>query len=173
MTQTTRNIIIFVAAFIIMGGLLATINLETTDRTDLATLANRVQNGEVTSLVISGDEVEAEFADGSTNKVMKESGDSLSTIFSNYGVDPEKLRSIPTEVKEPSGFSYWASLIIPSLLPILLLVVLFWFFFRQVQGQNNKAMQFGQSAGHEIQKDGKDKVTFKDVAGVKEAKEEL
>jgi cell division protease FtsH len=173
MTQTTRNIIIFIAAFIIMGGLLATINLETTDRTDLATLATRVQNDEVTSLVISGNEVEAEFSDGSTNTVMKEPGDSLSTIFSNYGVDAEKLRSIPTEVKEPSGFSYWASLIIPNLLPILLLVVLFWFFFRQVQGQNNKAMQFGQSPGHEIQKDGKDKITFKDVAGVREAKEEL
>ena len=173
MTQTTRNIIIFIAAFIIMGGLLATMNMETANRTDLATLANRVQNGEVASLIISGNEVEAKFTDGSTNKVMKESGDSLSTIFNNYGVDPDRLRSIPTEVKEPSGFAYWASLIIPNLLPILLLVVLFWFFFRQVQGQNNKAMQFGQSAGHEIQKDAKDKITFKDVAGVREAKEEL
>ena len=173
MTQTTRNIIIFIAAFVIMGGLLATMNLETTDHTDLATLATRVQNGEVTSLVIRGDEVEATFKDGSTNKVTKESGDSLSTVFSNYGVDPQKLREIPTEVKEPSGLSYWASLIIPNLLPILLLGVLFWFIFRQVQGQNNKAMQFGQSAGHEIQKDAKDKVTFKDVAGVREAKEEL
>ncbi len=173
MTQTTRNIIIFIAAFIIMGGLLATMNLETTDHTDLATLATRVQNGDVASLVIRGDEVEATFKDGSTNKVTKESGDSLSTVFSNYGVDPQKLREIPTEVKEPSGLSYWASLIIPNLLPILLLGVLFWFIFRQVQGQNNKAMQFGQSAGHEIQKDAKDKVTFKDVAGVREAKEEL
>ncbi len=173
MSQTTRNIIIFIAAFIIMGGLLATMNLEQKDRTDLATLAARVEQNEVTSLSISGDEVEAVFKDGSKTIVMKEPGDSLSTIFSNYGVDPQKLREIPTEVKEPSGFNYWAALIIPNLLPILLLIVLFWFFFRQVQGQNNRAMQFGQSAGHEIQKDGKDKITFKDVAGVKEAKEEL
>ncbi len=173
MSQTTRNIIIFVTAFIIMGGLLATMNLETTETTDLATLATSVQNDEISSLTVSGNEVEAEFQDGSVKTVMKEPGDSLSTIFSNYGVDPEKLRSIPTEVKEPSGFSYWASLIVPNLLPILLLVVLFWFFFRQIQGQSNRAMQFGQSAGHEINKDTKDKVSFKDVAGVNEAKEEL
>ncbi len=173
MSQTTRNIIIFITAFLIMGGLLATMNMETKDRTDLATLASRIERNEVESLSISGDEVEAVFKDGTKNIVIKEPGDSLSTIFSNYGVDPQKLREIPTEVKEPSGLGYWATLIIPNLLPIILLIVLFWFFFRQVQGQNNRALQFGQSAGHEVSKDAKDKITFKDVAGVKEAKEEL
>ncbi len=173
MSQTTRNIIIFIAAFVIMGGLLATMNLETQETMDLATLANKVQNQEVTSLTIEGDEVTAQFQDGNTSVIMKETGTSLTTVFADYGVDPEKLRAIPTEVKQPSGFTYWASLIIPNLLPILLLIVIFWFFFRQVQGQSNKAMQFGQSSGREIQKDSKDKITFQDVAGVKEAKEEL
>ncbi|MFZ6015304.1 MAG: ATP-dependent zinc metalloprotease FtsH [Patescibacteria group bacterium] len=173
MSQTTRNIIIFTASVIVLGAILASLNIEPQQNTDIATLATKVEQGEVANLIIRGDEVEAAFKDGSTNTIVKEPGDSLSTVFSNYGVDPEKLRNIPTEVKEPSGFNYWASLIIPNLLPILLLLVIFWFFFRQVQGQNNRAMQFGQSAGHEIQKDNKDKISFKDVAGVKEAKEEL
>jgi len=173
MSQTTRNIIIFVVALLLMGGLLATLNLQTTKKTDLATLAAEVQKGNVTSLTVSGNRVDAVYKDGSKTQTSKDPSDSLSTEFKNYGVDADKLRAVPTEVKEPEGFAYWASLIVPNLLPILLLLVVLWFFFRQVQGQNNRAMQFGQSAGHEIPKDAKDKVTFKDVAGVREAKHEL
>ncbi|MBU2566806.1 ATP-dependent zinc metalloprotease FtsH [Patescibacteria group bacterium] len=158
---------------VIMGVILATLNMQTVEHTDIASLSTKVEQGDVKSLVIRGDEVEATYQDDTKNIVVKEPGDSLSTVFKNYGVDPEKLRAIPTEIKEPSGFSYWASLIVPNLLPILLLLVVFWFFFRQVQGQNNRAMQFGQSAGHELPKDSKEKVTFNDVAGVKEAKYEL
>jgi len=173
MNQTVRNILLFIGAMVIMGVILATLNMQTVEHTDIASLSTKVEQGDVKSLVIRGDEVEATYQDDTKNIVVKEPGDSLSTVFKNYGVDPEKLRAIPTEIKEPSGFSYWASLIVPNLLPILLLLVVFWFFFRQVQGQNNRAMQFGQSAGHELPKDSKEKVTFNDVAGVKEAKYEL
>jgi len=173
MSQTVRNIIIFVVALLLMGGLLATLNMETVKKTDIATLAAEVQKGNITGLTVRGDEVEAIYKDGSKTKTTKEPSDSLSTVFKNYGVDAEKLRTIPTDIKGAEGFAYWMTLIIPNLLPILLLLVVMWFFFRQIQGQNNRAMQFGQSAGHEIPKDAKDKVTFKDVAGVREAKHEL
>ena len=173
MNQTVRNILLFIGAMVVLGAILATLNMQTVEHTDIATLANKVEQGDVKSLVIRGDEVEATYKDDSKNIVVKEPSDSLSTVFKNYGVDPAILRDIPTQVKEPSGFSYWASLIVPNLLPILLLLVVFWFFFRQVQGQNNRAMQFGQFAGKEVPKDNKEKVTFKDIAGVQEAKNEL
>lgn len=173
MNQTIRNIIIFTISMIIIGAILATASLDTEKRTDIATLANDVQQGKITNLEIRGTTVEATYENGDKIMAEKEPGDSLATIFNNYGVDSQTMRSIPTEIKEPGGFTYWASLIIPNLLPILLLLGIMWFFFRQVQGQNSKAMSFGQFAGHEIPKDAKNKVTFKDVAGVKEAKHEL
>ncbi len=173
MNQTVRNIIIFAVSMVILGAILATASLDSTKRTDIATLAGEVQKGNVASLVIRGNEVEATYKDGSKTKAEKEPGDSLPTVFKNYGVDAERMRVIPTEIKEASGFSYWVSLLAPTILPLILLVAIMWFFLRQVQGQNNKALSFGQNAGHEISKDAKDKVTFKDVAGVKEAKHEL
>ncbi len=173
MSQTVRNIIIFVVALVVMGGILATLNIDTVKKTDIASLATEVQKGNITQLTISGDIVTAKYKDGTTTETTKESTDSLTTVLKDYGIDPAVARAIPTEVKAPGGFGYWAALIAPNLIAIGLLLVVMWFFFRQVQGQNNKAMSFGQSAGHEMARDGKDKVTFKDVAGVKEAKHEL
>ena len=59
------------------------------------------------------------------------------------------------------------------LLPFLLIAAFFWFMFRQAQGANRSAMGFGQSKAREMKPGGKTKITFKDVAGVREAKEEL
>jgi len=173
MNPTLRNALIFIGAILLTGVVLASMTLENAKKTDIATLANDVQNGNVTKLVVSGNEVTVTYKDNTQARTQKEEGDSLPTVLKNYGVDTEKTRAIPTEVKEPSGWSYWLSILIPNFLPIVLLVLVMWFFFRQVQGQNNRAMQFGQMAGHEIPKDAKDKITFKDVAGVKEAKHEL
>ena len=73
------------------------------------------------------------------------------------------------EAEKPS----YLSLILVNLLPILLIGFLLWFFmFRQVQGSNNRAMSFGKSRARLLTKEDV-KVTFKDVEGCKEAKEEL
>src|SRR6185369_2025215 len=75
-------------------------------------------------------------------------------------------------IKEPSAGEYFVHSILPTLLPLLLLVLIFWFMIRQLQGSNAKAMSFGQSSAREVDQT-KNKLTFADVAGVKEAKEEL
>ena len=73
------------------------------------------------------------------------------------------------EENKPSYFS----IILVNLLPILAIGFLLWFFmFRQVQGSNNRAMSFGKSRARLLTKEDV-KVTFKDVEGCKEAKEEL
>jgi len=67
--------------------------------------------------------------------------------------------------------SIWPTLLI-SWLPILLLVLLFFFFMRQLQAGGGKAMTFGKSKA-KLLSDGHDTVTFKRVAGIEEAKEEV
>jgi cell division protease FtsH len=76
-------------------------------------------------------------------------------------------------VKKESGWRYWLANLAPYLFPFILIGGLIYFMSRQVQGVNNRAMGFGQSAAKQNKPDEQSKTTFKDVAGAREAKEEL
>lgn len=173
MNKQLRTILLFLAALFVVGAILATIEIKEPKTIDVATLAKNVEDGQVKKVLVEGTKITVTLADGSEVRATKEERDSFSGLMSNYGVNPEKARAVETVIKEHSGAAYWAGIIIPNVLPILLLVGLMWFFLRQLQGQNNRAMSFGQSTARELGKDEKDRVTFKDVAGCKEAKEEL
>ena len=67
----------------------------------------------------------------------------------------------------------WWSMIIPNILPILILVGLWFFLINQMQSSGNKAISFGKNRARLYTAEGKSKVTFDDVAGADEAKEEL
>ena len=173
MNKNLRTILLFAAALVLVGTILALINTTPPKTIDAATLAANVQNEQVDTVTIEGSKMTVKQKDGSTVIVTKETTDSFSALMKNYGVDAEKARAVKAEVKEPSGAAYWAGIILPNLLPLVFLFALMWFLFRQIQGQNARAMSFGHSTAREIQKGAKDRVTFKDVAGAKEAKEEL
>ncbi|MCG2695552.1 ATP-dependent zinc metalloprotease FtsH [Candidatus Parcubacteria bacterium] len=125
------------------------------------------------SIVIEGDELKVSLTSGESETVKKEIGETLSELLNNFGVEKEKLANIKIEVKDESGLDFWLTSILPFLLPFLLIGLFIYFMMRGVQGANSRAMMFGQSQAKEFSKDTKEKTTFKDVAGVKEAKEEL
>lgn len=172
MNKTLRNILLVVGALVLVMAALATMSLETPKTLDVATFASRVERGEVKELVVEGNKIKATFTDDSTAEIDKEPTISISELLANYGVSAERIRATPTTIKEPSGAGYWAGIFVQAFLPIILIFGLMLFFFRQVQGQNNRALSFGQSTARETPK-GKEKVTFADVAGVREAKQEL
>ena len=172
MNTTLRNILLIVGAILLVGAGLSLINLEPKNQLDLAGFANAAKNGQVSEIVVRGNRMEVTLKDGTKSIVDKEDSVSVSELLTNYGVDEATARGIKTTVKENSGFAYWGSLALQTLLPLVVLFALMMFFFRQVQGQNNRAMSFGQSTARETGK-GKEKVTFVDVAGVREAKQEL
>jgi cell division protease FtsH len=149
------------------------VNVENTKKIDISVLASDVQDGKVKDIMVDGTKVNVTLTDGSKVESTKEPVESLSEVLKNYGVDAEKTRAVPIQIKDAEGVGYWVSVLAQNVLPFILILVVMWFFLRQVQGQNNKAMMFGQSGAREMPKDGKNPVTFKDVAGVKEAKEEL
>ncbi|HAT68126.1 MAG TPA: cell division protein FtsH [Candidatus Yonathbacteria bacterium] len=140
----------------------------------ISKIAQDISAGAVKSISVEGGMVNAEYMDGSKRKSKKEVDASLSQTLVNYGVSPEELATVAIEVKSESGFGYWALNLLPFLLPILLIVFFFWFLSRQVKGAGMQAFSFGQSKARIIDpNDAGQKVTFKDVAGAKEAKEEL
>ncbi|MFH1946547.1 MAG: ATP-dependent zinc metalloprotease FtsH [Candidatus Magasanikbacteria bacterium] len=144
------------------------------EKVGVNTLVQSINYEQVKEVEVRGDFLLATlFDEDKVLEVKKEPGQSFAELMSDYGVESEKLQKVNLLVKEETGFNYWASLILPAMLPILLIIGIIWFMSRQMQGMNNKAMGFGQSQAKQSKPEDKDKKTFKDVAGAKEAKEEL
>ena len=92
----------------------------------------------------------------------------------NYGVSAEQLAKVSVDIKSPSGSSVWLGTVLPLALPILIIVFFFWMAARQVKKSNFQSLTFGKTQARVIEPDDKKKkVSFKDVAGSHEAKEEL
>src|ERR1035437_3237085 len=140
----------------------------------ISDVAKLVIDGNVEIIEVSGSDINVTFKDGSKGKAKKELESSLSTTLFNYGVTPVELAATPIEIKDQTGFGYWLLNILPFLLPVVIIVFFAWMLTRQVKGQGMQAFTFGQSKARITDPDDKNnKVTFKDVAGAKEAKEEL
>ena len=137
-------------------------------------LARSVSSGEVKKILVEGENLTITYQNDEIKKAKKEAESSLSQTLFNYGVKSEMLANTEIEVKNESGFGYWLINILPFLLPILFVVFFFWYLSRQVKGAGMQAFTFGQSKARITDPNDKNnKVTFKDVAGCKEAKEEL
>jgi len=141
---------------------------------NISDVARGITEGTVEKIEVLGSEINITFKDGIKAKAKKEVESSLSETLFNYGVTPLELSSAPIEIKSESGFAYWLLNIMPFLLPVLIIVFFIWMLTRQVKGQGMQAFTFGQSKARITDpNDINNKVTFKDVAGAKEAKEEL
>ncbi|HBK35183.1 TPA: cell division protein FtsH [Candidatus Uhrbacteria bacterium] len=174
MKPLSKNIIISLLAILALVAIFSTYTLNTDQPEEISfgTLVEELQRGEISLVEIEGDAISVTLQDGALQKTQKESDVSLSESLINYGVSAEELKTANLTVKNKSGRAYFLGIILPSLLPLLLFIVIFWFMIKQMQGANKNAMSFGQSGAREV-KDKKQKVTFKDAAGAKEAKEEL
>jgi len=166
-----KNIVWIIAAVVVVALLMSTVNFDTTQTIDISEFIERVKTGDVRDVAVNGQELTATFQDETKALIIKESAESFAEMLRNYDVPAEQIAALNVKIEETEND--WFALLLPGLLPLLLLIVIFYFFFRQIQGQNTKAMSFGEAHARETPRAKKDKITFKDVAGVKEAKEEL
>ena len=140
----------------------------------LSDLVGKINGGEVIKIVVRDSDLDITLKDNTELKSKKENEAALSETFKNYGVAEDKLRAVALGVENPDGALYWVGVSLPFLLPFLLIVAFFWLTARQVQRANIQAFTFGQSRARIIYpNNAKERVLFKDVAGAKEAKEEL
>ena len=175
MKNLVKNFLIFFIIFIMIAALFSAYGSGGVEPeiVGIHALINQINNDEVSSVFVEGSELKITLKNGQEEVVKKEPGQSFTELLENFGVEKEKMSSLSIEVKEESGLNFWMAAILPFLLPFLLIAVFIFFMMRSVQGANTRAMMFGQSQAKEFSKDTKNKVTYKDVAGVKEAKEEL
>jgi cell division protease FtsH len=142
----------------------------------ISDIALRITNEpeSIKSLTIQGDKIELTTTEDEVFKSKKEHEIALSEALLNYGVTEADLGTIPLEVKKESQLEYIAFNILPIILPILFILIFIWFISSSVKGAGMQAFSFGQSKAKIIDpKDKKNRITFDDVAGAREAKEEL
>ncbi len=136
-------------------------------------VATEIKKGNVTRIVKDEDTLNITLANDEQRISTKESGTSLIDQLIAYGVTGEDLdaSSISIEIQQPSP---WLNILsfLGYILPFIIVGAAFFFIFRQAQGSNNAAMSFGKSRARMFTGD-HPKVTFADVAGVDESKEEL
>ena len=171
-----KNFFIYLSVFFII--LLAfsffTVGQKQPQAIDVTTLVSQIENGQIKSIDIASDQLSVTKIDGGQETLQKESSESLSTLLKNYAVSPEAMKKVAVTVKsETGGWQFWAATLLPIIIPMIVILAVVWFMFRSASGANNKAMSFGQSGARQFNPDKDNKVTFKDVAGVKEAKQEL
>ncbi|MCB9809319.1 ATP-dependent zinc metalloprotease FtsH [Candidatus Nomurabacteria bacterium] len=148
---------------------------KTEKQISLSEVALLVNSGEVDHLIVKGDKLELTLADeDATKKIsMKESQASLVETLADYGVTPEVLSTLDLEIKDANASpGVWVLRILQALVPLLVLGVIIWFLFGQSKNGPMKAFNFGQTRARVTDPD-KQRITFKDVAGNENAKQEL
>jgi cell division protease FtsH len=166
MNGRTRNII-YLVILLVLG--IAFYNLFS-QRARLSTQATisdvvaAVSEGKVSDIEVAGNLVQARLKDGATISAYKEADAKLT----DYGITSDKVK---IEVKNPDRGALFSA-ILSIVLPFLLVGGLIYFMMRQAAGQNLRALSFGKSQARLIMGGGK-RITFRDVAGAEEAKQEL
>jgi cell division protease FtsH len=147
---------------------------ESADQVGLNVLASQVREGKVKSLVVQGENVTIIPVDGSRTYTRKEEDESLFDTLRALGVSQEQLENLPMQVEStPNTGALFSWLMM--LLPMLLIFGFFIFIMRQAGGGGgqNRAMQFGRSRARKMEGGDRPTVTFNDVAGAEESKQEL
>ncbi|HCS38247.1 MAG: ATP-dependent zinc metalloprotease FtsH [Anaerolineaceae bacterium] len=178
MKPRSQSYVIYVLLFIAIIVLIV-FNLNKTNAADtvlsINQLAEQIQKGNISRVVEEENKITVYYADGITEKtVVKETEATLVEQLLALGVTSEQLTptsGIKIEVKAPSAMAGILNAAF-YILPFLLLAGAFFFIFRQAQGSNNAAMSFGKSRARMFTGD-HPTVTFADVAGIDESKEEL
>ncbi len=176
-SNRTQSFIIYFLLLVAIGAMLYVgFRQDTTSAQPLTIneVAKAIQSGTVARVIIENDDtIHIVYKSGKEADSHKETSATLVDQLISLGVTPQQLSSdnVKIEVKPPSQ---WAGILSSLLyiLPVIFMAGVLWFIFRQAQGSNNAAMAFGKSRARMFSGE-HPTVTFEDVAGVEESKQEL
>jgi cell division protease FtsH len=165
MNNVYKNLMLWFVIALIMVVLFNFFNTTTTTREKISytEFIENVESGHVKSVTIKANTVEGEFKDGKAFETVTPDDPELVKIL--------RQNKVQIYAKQPEHNPWYLQLLI-SWLPFLLLIGIWIFFMKQMQGAGGKAFSFGKSRAKLLTHD-QQKITFKDVAGIDEAKEEL
>src|ERR671926_8183 len=177
-TKWLRNSFVYLIILVAIIALFFTVVQQggTTDVKPIALndLAQRIERGSIKSIEVTDDRVVATASTPGApdQKFTTRTGrDNFLDAMHNFGVTPDELANVTYTVKDPPQISNWLGILV-NLLPLIFFGAILLFMMRQAQGSNNQALSFGKSRARMFMGN-KPTITFQDVAGVEEAKQEL
>jgi cell division protease FtsH len=166
---------VFYVVLALLVGLFFFLQLfSTRDRAEVISLkevADYARQDRIDKIQVQEDDLEVTLKGGALKVSRKESGVGIGETLRNMGVPEESVSRITITIDRPSRWGNWIN-VLATLLPLVLIGLFFFIILRQAQGAGNQAMNFGKSRARMFTGD-KPTITFDDVAGADEAKEEL
>ncbi|MFO0702793.1 MAG: ATP-dependent zinc metalloprotease FtsH [Candidatus Andersenbacteria bacterium] len=175
-TGLYRNLIISTLVFAAIVAAFGLFRLPSTpsESITISKLAGEVKGGQVQRVTVRGTDLAIDLKDGSHQTAEKETDAALPAQLAGLGVPAEKISAVEFKVENEAGMTFFLGTVLPFLVPFVLVAGFVWFTLRSVQSGNKRALSFGQSRAREVApEDAARRVRFKDVAGMREAKEEL
>jgi cell division protease FtsH len=168
-----RGAVIYLLILFVIGFVLLRVipMADSQQEVSLSKVVADIGSGQVKGIVVRGNALTVAYRNGETVLSRKEEGIDLTESLNALGVDPVALDGVDIKVEPASAWGQILA-VAGSFLPLVLVAVLFLFLMRQAQGTNNQALAFGKSRARVFSGE-KPTITFDDVAGVDEAKQEL
>jgi cell division protease FtsH len=175
-TKWLRNsfiyLLILVAAVALFLSIFPSSGGSETSEMKISEVVRLAKQNQIRSITVEGDTLTVErVASQERSRVRMPPNTDIYTLLNNADVSPQAIEQMVIEYRRPPEFGNWLGVMI-QFLPFVFLALFLLFMMRQAQGSNNQAMSFGKSRARMFVGN-KPSVTFSDVAGVEEAKQEL
>ncbi len=174
MGKSVRSLLYLIGAVLIVALVYSAsgVTQSPANEVPITQVVDQVKAGQVRSIETAGRDVTVTTADGKKEKSQYTTSESLPKYLKDFGVTDEQLAKVELNEKGAKDYSVWINLA-SFVIPLALIGFFLFFMLRQAQSGNNQAMSFGRSRAKLFNPDTKKKVTFADVAGSTESKEEL
>lgn len=179
MNSFFKNFLAIILILLVIGAIFSLLYFpaETPNEISATQLVADINQNKVKDITVSGDSLSIIYADGGTATSMKEPNASITDLLINLGVNKDNLDKVNVTIQpaQQDVWSWLTPLLVFGILPLVFFGVIFWLMFRQAKTGAMQAFDFTKARARIFGAEGhaKQKITFKDVAGLKEAKEEL
>ena len=174
-----KNFALVVLILLVVGSIFSLLYFPATTPNEISAtqLVADINASKIKKVTVSGDTLDIAYNDDKTATSMKETGTSITDLLANLGVNKDGLQKVQIDVKPvKQDFWSWATpLLVFGILPLVFFGVIFWMMFKNAKTGAMQSFDFTKAKARIFGAEGHDKqkITFKNVAGLKEAKEEL
>ncbi len=173
-----KNLFLVILVFLILGIAFSFFNTPkaTVNNISITQLSSDVNNGKVKEIKILNNDISVTYLDGAKAVSKKETGDTLGQALLNYGAAQDKIKNVSFVFDEPNTSWDWVgTVLIMVVLPLVMVAVFFFFIFKNAKTGAAQSFDFTKAKATLFGAEGhpKEKITFADVAGLKEEKQEL
>jgi len=177
MKNLIKNFIFILLIFLVISGIFTLFSqpAEEEKTLSLTQLVEEINQGKIKKILISDNDLSVIYHDDTEAISRKESETALSQSLINYGINKDKLKGVEVETEKTENVFTWLGPLLLAFFPLLLFGLFFFMIFRQAKTGAMQAFDFTKAKARLFGAEGhsKEKITFKDVAGLKEAKIEL